>query len=113
RMKEAVGPSNPWYTEYQRYAMLFQDSPDGAIARRFAVAVLVLGLVVCLALAARRRGPNRWRLPGLAAGPARRTVVVVLAAAALMTFNPTKWTHHFGAFAAIGAVVAALAVAAV
>ncbi|BDH57031.1 hypothetical protein MTP03_19700 [Tsukamurella sp. PLM1] len=27
-----------------------------------------------------------------------------------MAFNPTKWTHHFGAFATLGAMVAAIAV---
>lgn len=113
RMKGEVGPSNPWYAEYRRYAMLFEDSPDGSIARRFAVAVMLLAVVVCLVLLARRSRGRRWRLRGLAAGPSRRTVAVVVLALALMTLNPTKWTHHFGAFAALGSAAAALAVLAV
>src|SRR5699024_5979902 len=113
RMKEAVGPSTPWYDEYRRYAMLLQTSPDGSIARRFAVAVMLLAVVVCLVLLVRRSRGRRWRVPGLAAGPSRRTVAVVVLALALMTLNPTKWTHHFGAFAALGAAAVALAVLAV
>ncbi|WP_182347062.1 arabinosyltransferase domain-containing protein [Tomitella gaofuii] len=127
RMKPVVGPSEPWYLEYQRYIhLLLQGGPDGSIARRFAVLVMLLCLVVCAVLLVRRRaglvgragkaaqagGSPRGRIVGLAAGPALRAVVVVALGIALMTFNPTKWTHHFGVFAGVAAVLAALTVVA-
>ncbi len=127
RMKPVVGPSEPWYLEYQRYIhLLVQGGPDGSIARRFAVLVMLLCLVVCAILLVRRRaglvgsagkgaqagGAPRGRIVGLAAGPALRAVLVVALGIALMTLNPTKWTHHFGVFAGVAAVLAALTVVA-
>lgn len=123
RMKPVVGPSEPWYLEFQRYTRLLQASPDGSIARRFAVLAMLLCLAVCAVLLLRRRAgligsvradaASRWRIHGLAAGPAQRAVLIVLLGMVLMTFNPTKWTHHFGVFAGLAAALGALAVVAV
>ncbi|WP_248787890.1 arabinosyltransferase domain-containing protein, partial [Escherichia coli] len=45
-LKRAVGPSLKWFDEHIRYERLFMASPDGSIARRFAVLALVLALAV-------------------------------------------------------------------
>src|SRR5699024_3591522 len=100
--------------------------PDGSIARRFAVLAMLLCLVVCAVLLLRRRagllgaagaaarsgGAPRGRIVGLAAGPGQRAVVIAALGIVLMTFNPTKWTHHFGVFAGVAAVLGALTVVA-
>lgn len=43
-LKRAVGPSLSWFDEHIRYERLFMASPDGSVARRFAVLALVLAL---------------------------------------------------------------------
>src|SRR5699024_5723633 len=60
-------------------------------------------------------GPAGHPVPGagdrLAAAPrqgAGRRVRVVVGTAFFMMFSPTKWTHHFGVYAGIGAAIAAL-----
>ena len=40
--KSAVGPSLAWFDEHIRYERLFTTSPDGSVARRFAVLTLLL-----------------------------------------------------------------------
>ncbi|MFH5210739.1 arabinosyltransferase domain-containing protein [Antrihabitans sp. NCIMB 15449] len=104
-----IGPGEPWFFEYLRYQYLLQINSDGWLTRRFGVFVMVLGLLVCAATMLRRGG----RIPGTAAGPSLRVVGVTLGGMALIMFNPTKWTHHFGVFAGLAAVVAALTAVAV
>ncbi|KXP05678.1 arabinosyltransferase domain-containing protein [Tsukamurella tyrosinosolvens] len=103
-----VGPSEPWHREIIRYEALFQQNPNGSVARRFAMLALFLGSAIVATLLLWRR-----RIPGLATGPARRVVAAIGVSLLVMAFNPTKWTHHFGAFATLGAMVAAIAVVAV
>ncbi|MFD6156419.1 arabinosyltransferase domain-containing protein [Nocardia sp. NPDC060256] len=104
-----VGPEFHWYDEYFRYRLLFQSTPDGSVARRFAMLFMFLTLAVAVSALLYRKG----RIPGLAAGPARRIVGTTLGAVALMAFTPTKFTHHFGVFAGLAGAVAVVAVVAV
>ncbi|WP_435824671.1 arabinosyltransferase domain-containing protein [Nocardia rhamnosiphila] len=99
-----IGPGEPWFFEYLRYQWLLQINADGWLTRRFAVFVMVAGLVVCVVAMLRRGG----HLPGTAAGPSQRLVGVTVGAMILMMFTPTKWTHHFGVYAGLAGAIAAL-----
>ena len=103
-----VGPTGRWFEEVWRYEWLMNPTPDGSLARRFAVLAMFLSLITCAAILFRK-----GRIPGVAVGPARRIVGLAAISIALMALNPTKWTHHFGAFATIGAALAALVTMAV
>lgn len=104
-MKSALGPSLSWYNELNRYSSLFSFGADGSIARRFAVLVMLLGLVVSAAVLIRKS-----RIPGTALGPSRRIVGITFGSLVFLMFTPTKWTHHFGVFAGLAAALAAIAV---
>ena len=103
-LKRAVGPSLSWFDEHLRYERLFLATPDGSIARRFAVLALLIALAVSVAVMLRR-----GRIPGTAAGPSRRIVGVAVISLLAMMLTPTKWTHHFGVFAGLAGALAALA----
>lgn len=107
-LKRAVGPSLSWFDEHLRYERLFMASPDGSIARRFAVLALVLALGITVAMSLRK-----GRIPGTAAGPSRRIVGITIISFIAMMFTPTKWTHHFGVFAGLAGSLGALAAVAV
>ena len=106
--KSAVGPSLSWFDEHIRYERLFTTSPDGSVARRFAVLTLLLSLAVSVAMSLRK-----GRIPGTALGPSRRIVGVTIISFLAMMFTPTKWTHHFGVFAGLAGSLGALAAVAV
>lgn len=106
--KAAVGPSLSWFDEHIRYERLFTTSPDGSVARRFAVLTLLLALAVSAAMAMRK-----GRIPGTALGPSRRIVGITIISFLAMMFTPTKWTHHFGVFAGLAGCLGALAAVAV
>jgi arabinosyltransferase C len=106
--KSAVGPSLSWFDEHIRYERLFTTSPDGSVARRFAVLTLLLSLAVSVAMALRK-----GRIPGTALGPSRRIVGITIISFLAMMFTPTKWTHHFGVFAGLAGSLGALAAVAV
>ncbi|NKQ54335.1 arabinosyltransferase [Amycolatopsis sp. K13G38] len=108
RLRTAVGPNKPWYDELTRYQALFTDSADGSLARRFPVLLLILCTGTCLVVLLRRS-----RIPGAALGPARRLIGTTALFFLLLALTPTKWTHHFGAFAAVGSAMAALTALAV
>jgi arabinosyltransferase A len=106
RIKYKVGPTIAWYQDWLRYYFLTVESnPDGSMARRFAVLVLLLCLFGMLVVLLRR-----GRVPGLASGPAWRLIGTTAVGLLLLTFTPTKWAVQFGAFAslagALGAVTA-------
>lgn len=107
-LKRAVGPSLSWFDEHIRYERLFMASPDGSVARRFAVLALVLALAISVAMSLRK-----GRIPGTAAGPSRRIVGITIISFIAMMFTPTKWTHHFGVFAGLAGSLGALAAVAV
>lgn len=103
RLRGLVGPNEPWYNELSRYELLFANSADGAMTRRFPVLLLMLCTGTCLVVLLRR-----GRIQGAALGPARRLIGTVALFFLLLALTPTKWTHHFGAFAAVGSAMAAL-----
>lgn len=107
-LKRAVGPSLSWFDEHIRYERLFMASPDGSVARRFAVLALVLALGVTVAMSLRK-----GRIPGTATGPSRRIVGITIISFVAIMFTPTKWTHHFGVFAGLAGPLGALAAVAV
>ncbi|MGE2730697.1 arabinosyltransferase domain-containing protein [Mycolicibacterium vaccae] len=106
--KSAVGPSLAWFDEHIRYSRLFTTSPDGSVARRFAVLTLLLALAVSIAMTLRR-----GRIPGTAKGPSQRIIGITVISILAMMFTPTKWTHHFGVFAGLAGCLGALAAVAV
>jgi arabinosyltransferase C len=106
--KSAVGPSLSWFDEHIRYERLFTTSPDGSVARRFAVLTLLLALAVSVAMSLRKGS-----IPGTALGPSRRIVGITIISFLAMMFTPTKWTHHFGVFAGLAGSLGALAAVAV
>ncbi|WP_167121226.1 arabinosyltransferase domain-containing protein [Amycolatopsis viridis] len=103
RLRGTVGPNKSWYEELARYELLFENNADGAMSRRFPVLLLILCTGTCLVVLLRR-----GRIQGAALGPARRLIGTVALFFLLLALTPTKWTHHFGAFAGVGAAMAAL-----
>ncbi|GAB3166375.1 arabinosyltransferase domain-containing protein [Amycolatopsis stemonae] len=103
RLRGKVGPNEPWYSELSRYQLLFSDNADGSLTRRFPVLLLMLCTGTCLVVLLRR-----GRIQGAALGPARRLIGTTALFFLLLALTPTKWTHHFGAFAAVGSAMAAL-----
>lgn len=107
-LKRAVGPSLSWFDEHTRYERLLLATPDGSIARRFAVLALILAIAVSVAMILRR-----GHIPGTAAGPSRRIIGITIISFIAIMFTPTKWTHHFGVFAGLAGSLGALAAVAV
>ncbi|ATL64998.1 arabinosyltransferase domain-containing protein [Nocardia terpenica] len=108
RVRRVIGPNLAWYEDYLRYYYLFVQTVDGSLSRRFAFLVMILCLVTTALVLLRRR-----RVPGISSGPTWRLVGVVFGTIFFMMFNPTKWTHHFGAYAGIAGSLAAVTAVAV
>ncbi len=104
RVRTAIGPNLFWYQELARYQALFTPNQDGPLQRRFPVLLLWLCTAVATMVLLRR-----GRIPGAALGFSRRLIGSTVLSFAVLSLTPTKWTHHFGAFAALGAGMAALA----
>lgn len=104
RVRNLVGPAEKWYEDFLRYYYLFVETVDGSLTRRFAFLIMVLCLVVTILTLVRKPA-----IRGIARGPAWRLVAIVLGTMFFMMFNPTKWTHHFGAYAGIAGALGALA----
>lgn len=102
RVRRLEGPNLAWYEDFLRYYYLFVETVDGSVSRRFAFLTMVLCLLTTLLVLLRRR------VPGVANGPSWRLLAVVFGGLFFLMFNPTKWTHHFGAFAGIAGSIAAL-----
>ena len=104
RIRTDIGPSQEWYTENLRYYYLILPTVDGSLSRRFGFLITAFSLFVSMFIMLRRK-----RVPGVARGPAWRLMGVIFATMFVLMFTPTKWVHHFGLFAAVGAAMAALA----
>lgn len=104
RIRTAIGPSQAWYTENLRYYYLILPTVDGSLSRRFGFLITALCLFTSMFIMLRRK-----RIPGVARGPAWRLMGVIFGTMFFLWFTPTKWVHHFGLFAAVGAAMAALA----
>ncbi|GAA4867738.1 arabinosyltransferase domain-containing protein [Actinomycetospora straminea] len=95
-----------WYTEIVRWSYLLVDGgPMGTYAKRFPVLLGLLALACLLALLAVARGRGLRLPPRLTAA-----AWTFLLGFALLWPTPSKWTHHFGTLATVGALVFALAV---
>ncbi|RVW00095.1 arabinosyltransferase domain-containing protein [Rhodococcus spongiicola] len=103
RVRTIIGPNLEWYQDFLRYYYLFVPTTDGSLTRRFAFLTMLLCLFTVLFVFLRRR-----RVPGVATGPSWRLMGIVFGTIFFMMFNPTKWTHHFGAYAGIAGSLAAL-----
>jgi arabinosyltransferase B len=103
RIRTAIGPSQQWYTENLRYYYLILPTVDGSLSRRFGFLVTALSLFTAMFIMLRRK-----RVAGVARGPAWRLMGVIFGTMFFLMFTPTKWVHHFGLFAAVGAAMAAL-----
>ena len=98
-IRTLVGGDRPWTDEYVRYASLLEvGNAEGNLGRRAPVLLLVLALAA-LAFSARDR----------LTGTSRRIVLVTLLSLVTLAFTPTKWTHHFGAFAVLGTATTLIA----
>ncbi len=104
RIRTEIGPSQEWYTENLRYYYLILPTVDGSLSRRFGFLITALSLFASMFIMLRRK-----RIPGVARGPAWRLMGVIFGTMFFLMFTPTKWVHHFGLFAAVGAAMAALA----
>ena len=104
RVRGYEGPSFPWYQEWTRYQVLATQTVDGSLARRLPVMLVFASLALVIG-AMLKRG----RVLGSAPGPSARLVFMMVGTMFFMMFTPTKWTHHFGVYAGIGAAFAALA----
>ncbi|PRI15465.1 arabinosyltransferase [Mycobacterium shigaense] len=103
RIRTDIGPSQAWYTENLRYYYLILPTVDGSLSRRFGFLITALCLFTAVFIMLRRT-----RVPGVARGPAWRLMGVIFGTMFFLMFTPTKWVHHFGLFAAVGAAMAAL-----
>ncbi|WOC12378.1 arabinosyltransferase domain-containing protein [Gordonia sp. MP11Mi] len=97
-----VGPTEEWWREPTRYYWLVLDTGDGTFPRRFGILMMILALVVAIFRLMSSRHPA-----GVARGPFWRLIGVMIGTMFFTSFTPTKWTHHFGIYAAIGAVLVA------
>jgi arabinosyltransferase B len=104
RIRTDIGPSQPWYTENLRYYYVFLPTVDGSLSRRFGFFITALSLFASLFIMLRRK-----RVPGIARGPVWRLMGIIFGTMFFLMFTPTKWVHHFGLFAAVGAAMAAVA----
>ncbi|WKG03281.1 arabinosyltransferase domain-containing protein [Mycolicibacterium sp. HK-90] len=104
RIRTAIGPAQEWYTENLRYYYLILPTVDGSLSRRFGFMITALSLFASLFIMLRRK-----RVAGVARGPVWRLMGIIFATMFCLQFAPTKWVHHFGLFAAVGAAMAAVA----
>jgi arabinosyltransferase B len=104
RIRTAIGPSQAWFTENLRYYYLILPTVDGSLSRRFGFLITALCLFTVMFIMLRRK-----RIPGIARGPVWRLIGIIFATMFFLMFTPTKWVHHFGLFAAVGAAMAGLA----
>ncbi|AEF38570.1 arabinosyltransferase domain-containing protein [Hoyosella subflava] len=104
RLRTIIGPSNSWYNEFFRYSELFSQTADGSIARRFPVLIMIVCIFTAAAAIIHSASKSK-----LAKGPTLRLLAVSIMSFGFLAATPTKWVHHFGAFAGIGAAIAALA----
>ncbi|EQD85267.1 arabinosyltransferase domain-containing protein [Saccharopolyspora erythraea] len=103
KVRGDLGPSLKWFQELARYDLLFSPTVDGSLTRRFPVLLVLLCLATCLVVLLRR-----GRIRGAALGPSRRLLAVAALSFVALALTPTKHTHHFGVFAAVGGALAAL-----
>ena len=92
-----IGPNLEWYQEMERYTFLMGQGIQGTATKRLAVLLTIGMLLVVVALLVRR-------LPALRAFPSAHLLTGTVALGfALLFVTPSKWSHHFGSLAGVGA----------
>lgn len=105
KVASEVGPTLEWWQEPVRYYyLLLPNQVDASLARRFGILTMFLLLMFVILVLLRRRSPR-----GIARGPVWRLVAVILGTVFIISFTPTKWTHHLGVYAGIAGGLAAAA----
>ncbi|AVL99284.1 arabinosyltransferase [Gordonia iterans] len=102
RVASEVGPTQEWWQEPVRYYYLILQTGDGTFSRRFGILIMFLCLVIAIFRLLSRNHPN-----GVARAPIWRLIAAMLGTMFFISFTPTKWTHHFGLYACIGASIVA------
>jgi arabinosyltransferase A/arabinosyltransferase B/arabinosyltransferase C len=98
-IRTLIGGDRPWTDEYVRYtSLLTVGDAEGNLGRRAPVLLLALALGALAFVRGVERSPG-----------AHRIVVTTLLSLVALAFTPTKWTHHFGAFAVLGTATTLLA----
>ncbi|MGY1719537.1 arabinosyltransferase domain-containing protein [Blastococcus sp. SYSU DS0552] len=93
-----IGPNLEWYQEMERYSFLMGVGIQGTATKRLAVLLTIGMLLVVVALLVRR-------LPALRAFPSAHLLTGTMALGFVLLFvTPSKWSHHFGSLAGVGAV---------
>lgn len=107
RVHQEVGPAESWDKEVMRYWYLTLG-PDENMRTFAKQLIVVLTIVVVIAVSISllrmtrpRGGRTSWLVPAIG------FLITVVA----LVPSPTKWTHHFGALAAPGALALTVAVA--
>jgi arabinosyltransferase C len=107
RVHQEVGPAESWDKEVMRYWYLTLG-PDENMRTFAKQLIVVLTIVVVVAVSISllrmtrpRGGRTSWLVPAIG------FLITVVA----LVPSPTKWTHHFGALAAPGALALTVAVA--
>ncbi|GAA4611470.1 arabinosyltransferase domain-containing protein [Saccharopolyspora hordei] len=98
------GPSLGWYQEVERYSALLGTGIWGTATKRLVVLLVVTAVLLAGACAVRQ--VHRWT----SVGDLPVLLGSVLAVLAGLWLTPSKWTHHFGALAGLGAALLAVVV---
>lgn len=105
RVRSTIGPSYRWFEEFARYYGLTElDTVDGSFPRRVGVLIFFASSALLLVALLRFR-----RIQGISHDVTVRMLSIIMLSTAFLMFTPTKWTHHFGAFAGIAGAVGAMA----
>ncbi|MCI2418680.1 arabinosyltransferase domain-containing protein [Saccharopolyspora sp. K220] len=103
-LHDEFGPSLGWYQEIDRYAGLLSTTIWGSSAKRLAVFLVVTAVLIAASCAMRQ--VHRWT--GMTDLPVLLGSVAAILAGLWLT--PSKWSHHFGAFAGVGSALLAVTV---
>lgn len=103
RARTTIGVDLSWQQEYVRYDSLFNPFvTEGSVFRRLPVLTSIAAAVLVLVVLVRDR-----YIPGLRRRVGQTLTLSLAVCFPLIALTPTKFTHHFGAFAVLGAVVLA------
>lgn len=93
----AIGPSLEWYEEVTRYGFLLSGGSQGTATKRLPVLLTIVLLLFVTVLIARRVRTLR----GL--GEVHILTACMAVGFLPLWLTPSKWTHHFGSLAGVGA----------
>lgn len=103
RVRTEIGPNLGWFEDKARWIALVGITPDGAVTRRYPIFIMLLLLGIMVYVIARRKP-----IAGMSTPVFTRVAGISIGSVLLLSLTPTKWTHHFGTFTGIVAVVGAV-----